>query len=124
MMLTRRQWMMFTLFIIELAYVLFTAARTGDITIISSSLSILLFLGALYLEHNHNSKRILLLAAVWLIVNMVFSLIQIVPVVFTSFSLFTITNLLSHIALYIGVYLFSMKYYKGNFYNLKENLFI
>jgi len=49
MTLTKRQWIMFTLFIIELGFVLFNAALFQNILVISSSLSTLLFLGALYL---------------------------------------------------------------------------
>lgn len=115
---------MFTLFIIQLAYVLFTAALLGSMLVISSSLSTLLFLGALYLEHNPNSKRILLLSGIWLIVNMIFSMIQVLPALFTSFSLYTFLEVGIIILLYVGIYLFSMKYYKGNFYNKKENYII
>src|SRR5690606_41385776 len=86
MTLTKRQWIMFTLFIIELSYVLFTSALVGSLLVISSSLSTLLFLGALYLEHNYNSKRMLLLAGVWLIVNMIFSMIQVFPVLISNFN--------------------------------------
>src|SRR5690554_77044 len=124
MTLTKRQWIMFTLFVIELSYVLFTAAIVGSLIVISSSLSTILFLGALYLEYNHNSKRMLLLAAVWMIVNMLFSAVQIVPMLLTNFSLFAMIDFIIVILLYVGIYLFAMKYYKGNFYNKKENLII
>lgn len=124
MTLTKRQWIMFTLFIIELGYVLFNTALMGTLLVISSSLSTLLFLGALYLEHNPNSKRILLLAGVWLIVNMVFSMIQVMPVLFSNFSILRLIDIIIIILLYIGIYLFSMKYYGGSFYNKKENIII
>lgn len=124
MTLTKRQWIMFTLFIIELAFVLFTAALSGSLFAISGSLSRLLFLGALYLENNYNSKRILLLAGVWLIVGMIFQLMQVLPQVISNLSLFAIFDLAILLLLYVGIYLFSMKYYNGNFYNKKENLII
>jgi len=124
MTLTKRQWIMFTLFIIELAYVLFTAAFSGSLLDIASSLSRLLFLGALYLENNYNSKRILLLAGVWLIVGMIFQLMQVLPVIIASLSVFAVFDLTILVLLYIGIYLFSMKYYNGNFYNKKENIII
>src|SRR5690554_355038 len=124
MTLTKRQWIMFTLFIIELSYVLFTSALVGSLLVISSSLSTLLFLGALYLEHNYNSKRMLLLAGVWLIVNMIFSMIQVFPVLISNFNTDVMFDVAVVILLYVGIYKFSMMYYQGNFYRRNENILV
>lgn len=122
MTLTKRQWIMFTLFIIELGFVLFNAALFQNILVISSSLSTILFLGALYLEHNPNSNRLLLLAAVWLIVNAIFSMIPVIPSIFSSFNLVVLLDVVITIMLYVGIYKFAMKFYQRDFYNKKENV--
>ncbi|WP_025724932.1 hypothetical protein [Acholeplasma granularum] len=122
MTLTKRQWILFTLFIIEFAYTLLNVSLSGDLRILSSNLSTLLFLGALYLEHSFHSKRVLLLSGVWLIVNGIFLLFQLVPSVLLSLHYLSIILLISLIMSYIAIYFFSMKYYRSEFFDKKDNI--
>jgi len=63
-----------------------------------------------------------LLAAVWLIVNAIFSMIPVIPSIFSSFNLVVLLDVVITIMLYVGIYRFAMKFYQRDFYNKKENV--
>lgn len=117
MQMTKRQTIMFILFIVEFAYTLFSAAIYQDIYMIVSNISVVLFLAALYLENNLNSRYILVLASAMMIINALFTFIR-VPT-----AIVTVPGILN-ILLYIAVYLFALSYHQGQFYNKQRNLLI
>ncbi len=109
-MLSKRQKIMFIFFIIEFAYILFAGAVFKDINIIVGNLSVLLFLGALYLDRNDNSRYILVLASAMIIVHgMINYLLN--PNEYLNI------NELFKILQYIAIYFFALNFYKRDFNN-------
>ncbi|HLT00511.1 MAG TPA: hypothetical protein VK005_03365 [Acholeplasma sp.] len=112
MQLTKRQWLMFSFFIVNFAYILLAAALTGDFGVIFANLSILIFLAALYLERGYASRYYVLLAAVWLIVEFIMSWVfnGVIPT-----SIEGMLYLGTEIALYVAVGFFGYTYYHNLF---------
>ncbi len=108
---------MFIFFIIYFAYTLFSAAINQDIYVIVSNLSVVLFLAALYLENNLNSKYILVLASAMMIINAIFTFVR------TPALILTVSGVLN-ILLYIAVYVFALNYHQGKFQNKQRNLLV
>lgn len=115
--MTKRQLVMFIFFIIYFAYTLFSAAINQDIYVIVSNLAVVLFLAALYLENNLNSKYILVLASAMMIINAIFTFVRIPMLILT------VQGILN-ILLYIAVYLFALNYHQGRFQNKQRNLLV
>ncbi len=124
MKLTKRQWIMFTLFIIVFAHTLFSAAMAQSVNVILSNLSVLMFLAALYMDKSGNSRFVLLLSAIWIIVNAIFDYMQVIPQLLNNFSLPTLISIITSALKFVAIYYFAMAFYKDGFRKFKNNLLI
>ena len=112
MQLTKRQWVMFSFFIVNFAYILLSAALTSDFNVIFANLSILIFLAALYLERGYASRYYVLLASVFLIVDYMIGMAFGGRILY--FFDFLVSNLIE-LSLYVAVGFFGYAYYHQQF---------
>lgn len=108
MELRGRQRVMFIMFAVALLIVMLMTAYYGNINILTSNLYLLLFLGALYLDKNYNSKYVLVLSAAVLIVDQILTVVR-YPSALLS------TEYMIQLISYVGLYFFAMEFLKGTF---------
>lgn len=124
MKLSKRQWVMFTLFIIVFAHTLFSAAILQNMSVIVSNLSLLLFLAALYMDKNSNSRFVLLISGLWIIVSAIMDYLRILPYMFDPFQLTSFFSLVVSTLKFFAIYFFIMSFYNNTFRNFKKNMTI
>jgi len=120
-MLTKRQRIMFIFFVIYFAFTLFSAALSLNIDVVLSNLAVLLFLAALYLERNINSRFIIVLASAMMIVSFIFSLGSRIMMMSTPI---VMIELVIDILFYVSVYFFALSFYQRSFFIKKRNMMI
>ena len=117
MYLSKRQKIMFIFFIIQFAYIFFAGAVFQDINIILGSLSSLLFLGALYLERNDNSRYVLVLASAMIIVHGLINYFLSQPLSLNYSEIFKLL-------MYVAIYFFALNFYRSDFNNSTKRVII
>src|SRR5690554_3093936 len=117
MYLSKRQKIMFIFFIIEFGFILFFGAVFGDINIILGNLSALLFLGALYLDRNDNSRYVLVLASAMIIVH------GLINYFLNPGSYLDLTELFILLQ-YVAIYFFALNFYYSDFNNPTKRIVI
>ncbi|VEU83084.1 hypothetical protein [Acholeplasma hippikon] len=103
-----RQRIMFVMFAIVLASVLYAGIFIGDFDFIISNLYLVLFLAALYMDHTDRSRIVLVLSAAVLIVRIILGFAQNPSVALSLPGI-------AQIVLYVALYLFAQSFLSNSF---------
>lgn len=117
MYLSKRQKIMFIFFIIEFGFIFLGGAVFQNINIILGNLSALLFLGALYLDRNDNSRFVLVLASAMIIVHGLIDYFLNPGRYLDIMELFKILQ-------YVAIYFFALNFYHRDFNNPTKRIII
>ncbi|MBN3490993.1 hypothetical protein JV173_05625 [Acholeplasma equirhinis] len=115
MRLTKRQWIMFSFFIIYFATIMLLFALTGYIEYLLSNIAVILFLAALYLENSPSSSYVVVLSTIMEVVSLFFGIIENPGIMLTFFGILELVKV-------VAMGYFAYAYFKVGF--RRQNVFI